>query len=61
MDLDGNPMRRTVWKGQIKKDQRQKIESLTGRIRFSYTKATESRTRGANYKACINNNVIPIK
>ena len=61
MDLDGNPMRSLVWKGQIKRGQRQKIESLTGRIRYSYTRTAESRTRGANYKPCLNGNTIQLK
>lgn len=61
MDRDGNPVSGTIWKGQIKSGQRQRIESKTSRISYSYARAVESRKRGANYNPCTNGNTIPLK
>ena len=61
MDRDGNPVGGLTWKGQIKSGQRQRIESKTGRINYSYARAVESRKRGANYNPCTNGNTINLK
>ena len=61
MDRDGNPLRGSIWKGQVKSGQRQRIESTTGRISYSYARAVESRKRGANYNPCTNGNTIQLK
>ena len=61
MDRDGNPVSGSTWKGEIKSGQRQRIESKTGRISYSYARAVESRKRGANYNLCNNGNTIGLK
>jgi hypothetical protein len=61
MDRDGNPVSGMTWKGQIKSGQRQRIESTTGQIGYSYARTVESRKRGANYNPCNNGNIIQLK
>jgi hypothetical protein len=60
-DLDGNPISGTLWGGTIKKGQKQEVRSFTGRIRYNYKRAVDTRSRGANYGVCVNGNTIRLK
>ena len=53
-DRDGNPMRQRGerFQGVIKKNQKQEIKSLFGRIRYSYRLYNQSRSSGRNFENC---------
>ena len=53
-DREGNPLRSRGerFQGVIKKNQRQEIKSLFGRIRYSYRLYNQSRSSGRNSANC---------
>ena len=57
-DRDGNPLRKREYpqgerfKGVIKKNQRQSIQSQHGKIRYSYRLYNQSRSSGRNFANC---------
>ena len=61
-DRDGNPMRQRGerFKGVVKKHQTQTINSLYGKIRYSYRLYNQSRSSGHNYDNCEGGKIIQL-
>ena len=61
-DRDGNPMRRRGerFQGVIKKHQTQTINSLYGKIRYSYRLYNQSRSSGRNFDNCERGKIIQL-
>lgn len=53
-DREGNRLRRggVLYRGVIKKGQRQPIKSLYGKIRYNYRLYNQSRSSGRNFTNC---------
>ena len=65
-DRDGNPLRKREYpqgerfKGVIKKNQRQSIQSQHGKIRYSFRLYNQSRSSGRNFANCEGDKIIQL-
>ena len=59
-DRDGNPMRQRGerFQGVVRKHQTQTIDSLYGKIRYSYRLYNQSRSSGRNFDNCEGGKII---
>ena len=60
MDRDGNPTRRTIFKGWILQGRTIAVESLSGRITYNYRADSDYRGSGSNESVCTDNRTITV-
>ena len=57
-DRDGNPTRRTIYRGWILRGRSVPIKSLSGRISYNYRADSDYRGSGRNEDLCTGNRTI---
>ena len=56
----GSTIEKHLFKGVVKKGDKQKIESATGKIVYSYQVVSEDRSYGNNHERCVRGNWINV-